>query len=75
MEKMTLALKNFLPCMNDLLGSADFTTGRQDRPIISEEDMSQFNEEQVLAHDTIVRAALQEPGVTAQNGGISKLII
>eukprot|EP00978_Attheya_sp_CCMP212_P024884 scaffold78991_cov48-Attheya_sp.AAC.2 len=58
---------------NDLLGSADFT--RQDRPIISEEDMSQFNEEQVLAHDTIVRAALQEPDVTAQNGGISKLII
>eukprot|EP00978_Attheya_sp_CCMP212_P021862 scaffold64252_cov60-Attheya_sp.AAC.1 len=37
--------------------------------------MSQFNEQQVLAHDTIVRAALQEPNVTAENGGISKLII
>eukprot|EP00978_Attheya_sp_CCMP212_P019233 scaffold53647_cov59-Attheya_sp.AAC.2 len=56
-----------------LLGSRDYTW--QDQPIISEPEMSQFNDEQVLAHDNIVRAALQEPNVMAKNGGISRLII
>jgi hypothetical protein len=44
-----------------LLGSGDYT--RQDRPIISEEGMSQFNEEQWLAHNTILRAVLQPSNV------------
>jgi ABC-type polysaccharide/polyol phosphate transport system ATPase subunit len=37
--------------------------------------MLQFNEEQIWAHDTIVRLALQEPDIMAENGGIGRLIV